>query len=94
MSCKTVCHSPELQQNWFTNRTNNTYLHFDARLLFYYPWPQNMVGPEPASSQLDVVHHCLGISMDCFLGNWQAHVRVDSIFRGIGKEGNSIPIEA
>lgn len=53
-----------------------------------------MVGPEPACSQLDVVHHCLGISMDCLLGNWQAHVRVDSIFRRIGEEGNSIPIEA
>lgn len=53
-----------------------------------------MAGPEPACSQLDVVHHCLGISMDCLLGNWQAHVGVDSIFRRIGEEGNSIPIEA
>lgn len=53
-----------------------------------------MVGPKPVSSQLDVVHHCLGISMNGFLGNWQAHVRVHSVFRGIRKEGNSIPIEA
>lgn len=52
-----------------------------------------MVGPEPPSSLLDVVNHCLGISMDCVLGYWQAHIRVDSIFRGIRKQGNSIPVE-
>lgn len=53
-----------------------------------------MIGLKPASSQLDVVHHCLGISMDCFLGNWQAHVRVDSVFRGVWEKGNPIPIKA
>lgn len=61
--------------------------------LYSHPWPEHMVGPEPLSPLLDVVHHCLGIVVHCFLGNRQAHVRVDSIFRGIGEKGNSIPVE-
>lgn len=80
---------------WVTNRKKTTHICLSMPGSFFsYPWPEDVVGPEPASSLLDVVHHRLGISMDRFLGNWQAHIRVDSIFRGIGEQGNSIPIEA
>lgn len=52
-----------------------------------------MVRPKPCSPLLDVLHHSLGVGVYCLLADGQAHIGVNSIFRGIGEQGNSIPIE-
>lgn len=44
-----------------------------------------MVGPEPRSPLLDIFHHSFGIGMYCLLGDGQAHIGVNSIFRWVRK---------
>lgn len=52
-----------------------------------------MVCPKPRSPLLDVVHHSLGVGINRLLGDGQAHVGVDAVFRGIGEQGDSVPVE-
>lgn len=52
-----------------------------------------MVGPKPRSPLLYVLHHRLGVGVYCLLGDRQTHVGVNSVFRRIGEQGNSVPIE-
>lgn len=57
------------------------------------PWPEHVVSPKPLSSLLDVLHHGLSVGVYCLLGHRQAHVGVDSVFRRVWKQGDSVPIE-
>lgn len=61
--------------------------------VFPHPRPEHMVSPEPRSPLLDILHHSLSVGVYGLLGDWDAHVGVDSIFGGVRKQSNSIPIE-
>lgn len=52
-----------------------------------------MARPEPRCPLLDVLHHGLGVGLYGLLGDGEAHVRVDSIFRRVGEQSDSVPVE-
>lgn len=62
---------------------NESKLDKRIQILCPHPRPEDMVGPEPRSPLLDVFHHSLGIGVHRLLGDGQAHVGVNSIFRWV-----------
>lgn len=108
MSCRTVCRTPEEEQVlalavrypeessgvlefWSKMRENQLLIQIQA--VFTHPRPEDVVGPEPRGPLLDVLHHRFCVGVHRLLGDGQAHVGVNSIFRWVGEQGDSVPVE-